>query len=245
MSKHRSSANRSVAGFTLIEALVATVLLGIVAGALSVITAQWLPNWNRGFSGVQRSELISIALERLAADVSAAEFVSANGETTRPLFEGTALALTFVRTAVGPNSRPGLEIVRIAETADRSGPALVRSRASFHPMHEATDQIRFADPVVLLRSPYRVSFSYAGEDRIWKDAWVNVRKLPSAVRMGIRDAATDRALTISTAVRVHAQIPAQCVSRNNDERRCGKTSKKPSGDNAGVPESDDKATEKL
>lgn len=244
MNKYRSPANQGVAGFTLIEALVATVLMGIVVGALSIITAQWLPNWNRGFANVQRSELISIALERLAADVSAAEFVSPNRETTRPLFEGTELALTFVRTAVGPNSRPGLEIVRIAETADRTGPALVRSRASFHPTNDAIEQIRFADPVVLLRSPYRVSFSYTGEDRIWKDTWANMRALPSAVRVGIRDAATDRALTISSAVRVHAQIPAQCASAN-DERRCGKTRKKPSGDDAGAPESDDKSAERL
>jgi general secretion pathway protein J len=243
MNKHRSSAYLSVAGFTLIEALVATVLMGIVVGALSIITAQWLPNWNRGFAGVQRSELVSISLERLVADVSAAEFVSPNRETARPLFEGSELALTFVRTALGPNTRPGLEIVRIAETADRLGPALVRSRAPFRPTNGATDQLPFADPVVLLRAPYRVSFSYAGEDRIWKDAWVGMHELPSAVRMGIRDAATDRALSISTATRVHAQIPAQCVGGNGD-RRCGKTAKEGSGDNTAAPMPHGKAAEK-
>lgn len=244
MRMHRSSAYERIAGFTLIEALVATVLMGVVVGALSIITAQWLPNWNRGFAGVQRSELVSIALERLAADVSAAEFVPPNRETKRPLFEGSELTLTFVRTAVGPNSRPGLEIVRITETADRLGPALVRSRAPFHPMNGMIDQLPFADPVVLLRAPYRVSFSYAGEDRIWKDAWVDMRELPSAVRVAIRDAATDRALSVSTAVQIHAQIPAQCVSGNGD-RRCGKTGKEGPGDNAAAPASDDKAGEKL
>jgi general secretion pathway protein J len=49
-------------GFTLIETLVAMALMGLVLSALASITAQWLPNWNRGLDRIQRSELISIAL---------------------------------------------------------------------------------------------------------------------------------------------------------------------------------------
>src|SRR5271154_4004143 len=52
-------------GFTLIETLVALALMGLVLSALANITAQWLPNWNRGLDRIQRSELISIALQRI------------------------------------------------------------------------------------------------------------------------------------------------------------------------------------
>ncbi len=87
--------------------------------------------------------------------------VPVNGDAKTPLFEGSELAVTFVRTAVGPNTRPGLEIIRLIEKADSQGLALVRERAPFAPM--PTDaQIRFADQVVLIRSPFRVSFAYAG-----------------------------------------------------------------------------------
>ena len=39
------------AGFTLLEALVATALMGLILAALATITAQWLPNWDRGERG--------------------------------------------------------------------------------------------------------------------------------------------------------------------------------------------------
>ena len=55
-----------------LEALVALALMGLVLSALASLTAQWLPNWNRGLNRVQRSETISIALQRLADDLAAA-----------------------------------------------------------------------------------------------------------------------------------------------------------------------------
>jgi len=218
MKRH---AHRSIAGFTLIEALAATVLMGMILAALATVTAQWLPNWDRGFARVQRTELLDLAIERMIADVAAAEFVPPNRRTRQPLFEGTELSVTFVRSAFGPNARGGLEIVRIAETADRVGTALVRSRAAFTPLAASSDQLHFADPVVLLRAPYRVTFSYAGTDRIWRGSWLDARELPAAVRLVIRDAASGSVLPISTAALVHSQLPAECAS-SKEGRRCGK-----------------------
>ena len=113
-------------GFTMFEALVAIALMGLIMGALATVTAQWLPNWTRGLVQTQRNEQLAIALDRLAADLSAAEFVSPNRSTSTLLFGGAELAVTFVRSALGPNSRPGLEIVQISEITDSRGPALVR-----------------------------------------------------------------------------------------------------------------------
>jgi general secretion pathway protein J len=204
------------AGFTLVEALVATLLMGMVLAALATVTVQWLPNWNRGFARVQRTELLAIAIERLAADFAAVEFVPPNRKTDHPLFEGTELSATFVRSAVGPNTRCCLDVVRISETADRQGPVTVRARATFTPGSGSIDQIFFGDPVVLLRSPYRLSFAYAGKDGVWKGSWHDASTLPSAVRLTVRDAATDRALPVSTVAVVHADLPAECVSANDD-----------------------------
>jgi len=221
MTASRRQRRRRIAGFTLVEALAATVLMGMILAALATITAQWLPNWNRGFARVQRAELLDVALERLVADVAAAEFVSPNRKTTRPLFEGTELGVTFVRTALRLNAAAGLEIVRIAEAADRRGLALIRVRAPFVPAAAATGATTFTDPVVLLRAPYRITFSYAGQDRVWRNTWLDARELPAAVRMAVRDAATERTLAVSTATVIHTQLPADCVSSKED-RRCGK-----------------------
>ncbi len=155
------------AGFTLIEVLLATLLMTVILGALATVTAQWLPNWNRGMARVQRAERLAIGLERIAADLSVAEMMPINGDARTPLFEGSELSVTFVRTAVGPNARPGLEIVRFIEKADDRGLAMVRERAPFTPM-PADAQIRFADQVVLVRAPFRVTFSYAGPDQVWQ-----------------------------------------------------------------------------
>jgi general secretion pathway protein J len=209
-----------IAGFTLVEALVAMVLMGMVMASLATITAQWLPNWNRGLARVQSAEHLSLVLDRLAGDLAAAEFVSLNRNNQRPLFEGAELGVTFVRSAIGPNARGGLEVVQIAEMADRLGPVLVRARTPFVPAEKVEGP--FTDPVVLLRAPYRITLSYAGADRAWKGTWSGARELPSAVRFAIRDGVNDRTLLASTATVIHTQLPALCAN-SDDERRGGRS----------------------
>jgi general secretion pathway protein J len=213
-------------GFTLIETLVAMALMGLVLSALAGITAQWLPNWNRGLERIQRSELIGIALQRIGADLAAAEYVPANRDARYPLFEGSELSVTFVRTALGPNAGPGLDVVRVGETTDRQGFVTVRSRAPFRPLPLASslsEQIQFGEPVLLLRTPFRLSFAYAGQDRIWKSSWRDSDKLPAAIKLTVRDAASERILSISTVAPVHVQSPAQADCAQSDGGCDGKS----------------------
>jgi general secretion pathway protein J len=214
MSTFRRRGPAGEAGFTLIEVLMATLLMTIILAALATVTAQWLPNWNRGMARVQRAERLAMGLDRIAADVAVAEMVSVNGDTKAPLFEGTELSVTFVRTAVGPNAKPGLEIVRLIEKADSQGLAMVRERTSFAPM--PTDaQIRFADQVVLIRAPFRVTFSYAGPDQIWQPTWRGQMQLPDMIRIAVRDGATGQMLRVSSAAIVHVSAPAECARAKN------------------------------
>ena len=202
---------RSIAGFTLIEAMLATALMAAILSAIAMVTAQWLPNWNRGFGNVQRNELVALGVERLVADLATAEFIPASRENSLPVFEGAEAGVMFVRSALGPSARPGLEMVRIAETGSERGLTLVRTRAPLVPLAEGIAP-RFADPVVLLRAPFRISFSYAGPDRVWRNTWRESPVLPKAIRLQVRDAATERVLSVSTATVVHAEIPADCIS---------------------------------
>ena len=211
MSASLTKNHAGEAGFTLIETLVALALTGLVLSALANITAQWLPNWNRGMDRIQGSESIGLALERICADLAAAEYVPANREQRQPLFDGSELSVTFVRTALGPNARPGLDVVRIGEITDQRDLVTVRSRAPFAPLQPAaslSEQLQFGDPVVLMRAPFRLSFSYAGRDRIWKSNWRDPDKLPAAIMLTVRDAATERVLSVSTVTSIHAEAPA-------------------------------------
>jgi general secretion pathway protein J len=228
--KGRAGYPRSEVGFTLFEALVAVTLAGIILAAIGSITAQWLPGWNRGFMRVQRSELFTVALNRLAADLAASEIVTANRGAKLPVFEGTPTAVTLVRSAVGPNTDPGLEVVRIAEATDRQGIALVRTRTPFAPFGEgevSASLLKFADPVVLLRAPFRMTFSYSSGDGAWQDTWQNMSQLPTAVRFLVRDTTTGRTLAISSATVVHVELQGGCAG--GDTQGCG------SANNPGAP----------
>jgi general secretion pathway protein J len=162
---------------------------------------------------VQRGELFAVALNRLVADLAAAEFVTPNRDSKLPLFEGMPTSVTLVRSAVGPNTDPGLEVVRISEAADRQGVALLRTHTPFAPFGSGDVQasaLAFTDPVVLLRAPFRVSFSYANADGVWQDTWQRANQLPAAVRFLVRDTTTGRTLAISSATMVHVDTPAGC-----------------------------------
>ena len=183
------------AGFTLFEALVSVALMSLIVASLSAVTGQWVPNWHRGFGNVQRLESFDLGLRRVVADLASAEFVTANGASKTPLFIGDALSVMLVRRAFGPDTTPHLELVNFAETADERGFALVRTRAPFAPLAAnvpIATQLHLADPVPLIRAPFRVSFSYAGPDRLWRDTWTDQPRLPSAVRVLVRDAATGK-----------------------------------------------------
>jgi general secretion pathway protein J len=218
------------AGFTLVEMLIATVLMVFILTALVTVTAQWLPNWNHGMARMDRDERFAFGLNRMVEDLAVAEFVPANTAVKTPYFDGSELSVSFVRTAIGPSSRPGLEIVRYQEVADVGGPALVRSRAAFVPM-DAYAQVRLADPVMLIRSPYRVMFAYAGADDTWQPAWHGGGELPKRVRITVRDGVTQQKLAVSTAALVHIDTPAECVREKNVDQCLKQIVQAAAGDN--------------
>jgi general secretion pathway protein J len=214
MSTLRRCRRANEAGFTLVEILLATLLMTVILAALATVTSQWLPNWNRGMTRVQRAERLAIGLDRVLADLSVAEMIPPGGDSKRPLFDGSELSVTFVRTAVGPDTLPGIEIIRLIEKADDRGLALVRERTPFNPM-AADAQIRFADQVVLIRAPFRVTFAYAGPDQVWQPTWRGQMQLPAMVRVSVRDGTTGQVLAVSSAAIVHVNAPAECARAKN------------------------------
>lgn len=217
----RRCARSGDAGFTLVEALLATLLMSVIMAALAAVTAQWMPSWDTGVQRLQRIETIGLGLDRLVADLAEAEFISAGTDVVsggvyidRPMFDGAELSVVFVRTTLSPNAVTGLEVVRIAETSDDRGPVLVRSTAPYSPAAVGPAGINglfFSNPVAVIRSPYRVAFSYAGSDRVWRDAWHEQTELPRAVRVRLRDIATSTTLAVSTSTLVHSELPAHCT----------------------------------
>jgi general secretion pathway protein J len=208
----RANSDSLVAGFSLIEAMATLALTATIIMALSSVAGQWLPNWRRGFVDLQRADLLGVGLERLVDDLSAAEYVTRSAGAPAPLFEGDASSVIFVRSAIGPNAYPHLEVVRVAEIKDDRGLAMVRTQASFaptspKPQGAPAQPIAFGDPVTLIRAPFHITFAYAGPDRIWLPSWKAQKELPEAVRISVRDTVADRVLAASTVARIRVTAP--------------------------------------
>ena len=203
----RAKSDSSVAGFSLIEAMATLALTATIIVALSSVAGQWLPNWRRGFVDLQRADLLGVGLERLVDDLSAAEYVTPSGGALGPLFNGDASSVTFVRSAIGPDAYPHLEIVRMAEIKEDRGLAMVRTRARFAPAAPVGQAVAFGDPVTLIRAPFHVSFAYAGPDRVWLPSWKGREQLPEAVRITVRDTIANRVLAASTVARMRVTAP--------------------------------------
>jgi general secretion pathway protein J len=200
------------AGFTLIEALFAVLLMGVIMAALATVTAQWLPSWDKGIARLQNVTLLDVGLDRLVEDLAAAEVISSGDAKDPPIFEGDTLSVAFVRTTLNPNAAAGLEIVQIAQTTDDRGPVLVRSTVPFVPRLASGAALPpFSNPVAMLRAPFHVIFSYAGPDRAWRDSWRGEPELPRAVRVLVRAGDSSTSLAVSTATLIHAELPASCA----------------------------------
>jgi general secretion pathway protein J len=239
MTRLRAAAASGEAGFSLIEMLIALALMGLVLSSLATITAQWLPAWNRGVDRIQRTEMLGLALRRVSDDLAAAEFVYANREQLKPLFEGNELAVTFVRTAIGPNAPRGLEVVRIGEAANGRDLMLLRSRARFAPSPVGAspwDYLNLTDPVVLLGPPFRLSFAYADRDLVWKPVWHDAERLPVAVRVTVHNAAPGGVSTMSSVIAIHVNAPAKgCIKGEQDCAAEDPATKPVAGGKPGAP----------
>lgn len=203
MKVGNTTARGGNAGFALIEVIAAVVLLGVILSSLAIITSQWLPAWRKTYDRAQRSEALAIALDRVADDIAAAQFVRAGGDSRSVMFEGSERAVVLVRSAIGPNAERGLETVRIGEATDRRGAIVARSRVAFVPGAMEVDPD--AGGVALVRHPYWLSFSFAGDDLVWRPVWQNEENLPAAVQVVVRDRSGRQGLV--RVVSVHAQRP--------------------------------------
>jgi general secretion pathway protein J len=209
----RANSDSLAAGFSLIEAMATLALTATIILALSSVVGQWLPNWRRGFVELQRADLLGVGLERVVDDLSAAEYVTRSAGAPAPLFDGDASSVTFVRSAIGPDAYPHLEIVHLGEVKEDRGLAMVRTRTRFAPTAPPApgapaQAVVFGDPVTLIRAPFHISFAYAGPDRLWLPSWKGRDELPEAVRISVRDTIANRLLAASTVTRVRVTAPS-------------------------------------
>ena len=132
MTARRRQSMKAIAGFTLLEALVAIALMGLILAALATITAQWLPNWNHGIVRVQRSDDVRLGL---SGSLPTLRLPNSSRRAVRP-------ASHYLMAQIVPSYSCGPCLVQIAGPASRlfalpkswrTRAVLVRTRAPFMP----------------------------------------------------------------------------------------------------------------
>lgn len=150
----------------------------------------------------------------------------ANDRAPRFVFEGRPDRIRFVAIEPPRPSRPGPYILSYGASA---GGKLVRSRVRFHPDIKDLETLAFRDPVTLISGPYRYRFSYgeqfSAEDGIsdawrWFPTWPHTDKLPSLIKLEVRNARSDTLALVPIVVRPRIDAEQACAKSRKASAGC-------------------------
>jgi general secretion pathway protein J len=216
---------RQQAGFTLIEIVVAMVLLGSIMLLMYSGLSFALRSWDAGDTNGRRvaeRRLAENFLRRELAEMFPMRFKDAM--QVKMAFEGGADRMRFVSARppgiqMGGLSLVGLELIDNREKRTRD---LVMFRAM--PDDEAKDfgPLEKAESHLLLAGVERVEFAYFGSENEftepkWYDKWDFAGRVPEMIRMRVRTA--DGATLPDTVVRMALGAEAGCLE-NSFQRLC-------------------------
>jgi general secretion pathway protein J len=179
-------ADRAQAGFTLVEMLVALVLLGMLGATILLSYRTIVPSWRRVQARIDSDSEFDVAASRFKDLVSQSypAVIGGPGTPRRIDFAGAPQRIEF-----------------LAPLVRRFG-ASVMARYALYQSSDATlrltSQLDFASPdrdpgetkpeAVLLSGPTAVTFDYFGAEKpsstpSWQPTWIDRRTLPLLVRM--------------------------------------------------------------
>jgi prepilin-type N-terminal cleavage/methylation domain-containing protein len=186
--RRQNTTARAEQGFTLFEILVglaisALIMLGLSSTMLSINRA-WQQTTD---AGEQRAMLVT-GLRVARDDLSHVERMYDDNETpSRFLFSGALHDMIFPIVERDGHNTAGIYWVRLEVREVQGGVELVRSRAAFEPGKQDLAGILWADPVVLARGAFDISFGYLppSSNASWDLAWPMHNQLPRQVRIDV------------------------------------------------------------
>jgi general secretion pathway protein J len=181
---------RNQAGFTLIEALVAVTLLGLLSIALTRGLWFGVDAWARGSAHSDQLSRI-LAVQGLLRDVVGQAypyFLSADPTHTYVDFEGTSESLVLLAPAPVAFGSAGRSRFRLSVVKrDGRSDLIMTSQAEL----AAADAPSTVEKKTLLTGAATVAFSYVGNLRSdtgagWHDRWIGQTALPQLLRIRVR-----------------------------------------------------------
>ena len=208
---------RAQGGFTLIELVVAMVILGAMMALLYSGLTFALKSWDAGDANGRRT-----ADRRLGENFLGREIAETfpmrwkDPAMLRYAFDGADDALRFVSSRPAGISQGGLALVAVDVESDSRDPRvrnLVMRRALADADARDFTPLDRAEPSILVEDVDSVEFAYFGSendftDPRWTDKWTIPSRLPSMVRVRIK--ATDGTYLPDLLVRLMVGEEAGC-----------------------------------
>ncbi len=193
------------AGFTLLESIAALVLTGMLLSMLSVVTRQFLSNWNMGAKRAEDVEVLALAAGRITDDLSGMVAIPGSDAWPALLFKGSGRRVYFLVNGNGPRQEG---LYSIGLLAGEHGGLMRTSRGG--PAPDTVVEDEWSENIRLLPDHYTVEFSYRKHGSGWISLWTEPA-LPEEIRVTLRNADIPSSEPWSFTVRPKAPWPAPCA----------------------------------
>jgi general secretion pathway protein J len=208
-------------GFTLVEALAALAIAAVIIAATSALVHNVALHFDHGTRGVSEGERLILAVERLAADIGSARFVTRMSEGSaalafigEPATAAQPARMIFVSAGGVAANASGEEVVSLTTEQDEDVARLVRRRAPWLGPRTRFEDITLQDPVVLLEGKFYMSFAFGrlSQDNglTWSDDWRG-QVMPRFVQLKLRDRVTGADLLAGAEFVIRADASAGCA----------------------------------
>jgi prepilin-type N-terminal cleavage/methylation domain-containing protein len=207
-------------GFTLVEVLAALAIAAVIIAATGALVHNVALHFDHGTRGVSEGERLILAVERLAADIGSARFVTRMSEGSaalafigEPATAAQPARMIFVGAGGVAANASGEEVVSLTAEQDEDVARLVRRRAPWLGSRTRFEDIRLQDPVVLLEGRFLISFAFGriSQDNAlaWSDDWRG-QVMPRFVQLKLRDRLTGADLLTGAEFVIRADASAGC-----------------------------------
>jgi len=207
-------------GFTLVEVLAALAIAAVIIAATVALVYNVALHFDHGTRGVSEGERLILAVERLAADIGSARFVTSEGSAAvafigEPATAAQPARMIFVSAGGVAANASGEEVVSLTAEQDEDVARLVRRRAPWLGPRTRLEDMMLQDPVVLLEGKFLISFAFGriSQDNglAWSDDWRGQASLPRFVQLKLRDRLTGADLLTGAEFVIRADASAGCA----------------------------------
>jgi hypothetical protein len=206
----------------LIELLAALAIASVIITATAVLVHNVALYFDRGTRAVSDGERLVLAIERVAADIGSARFITTTREgRIGTVFVGEPTTIAFMGAGGVSSNQKGEQVVTLTVEQDDDVTRLVRRSGAWPGPRTRIADVALGEPVILLEGKILIAFAFGrvgNSGLAWTDTWKGEAVPPRVVRLSMRDRATGADLLAPTDFVIRADASGSCAQ--NDAPIC-------------------------